>query len=246
VAPLMRTNYAGRDVPTAGGIVAVLGFLAVAVTATTVDRFEFRHVDAVALLVLGFAVLGLLDDVVGNHSARGLRGHVAAVGRGQLTSGLVKLVFGLALAWLVYSGFEDWWDHALSAVVIAGAANVANLLDLAPGRAVKVAAVALVLFVVLSDHVAWNDAHYWFVFAAVALLPFEFGEFLMLGDTGANPLGAVIGLAAVRSTNGSTVGLAIAAGVVLAVNVAGEVVSFSSVIDRVPPLRVLDRMGRRR
>jgi UDP-N-acetylmuramyl pentapeptide phosphotransferase/UDP-N-acetylglucosamine-1-phosphate transferase len=187
----------------------------------------------------------LLDDIVGDHSARGLRGHVSAARRGQLTSGLLKLIFGLAVAWLVYSGFEDWWDHALSAIVIAGAANVANLLDLAPGRAVKVALLTFGAFLLGSDYVALGHARYWFVFAAAALLPFELRESLMLGDTGANPLGAVVGLAAVSATNGSTHALAITAGVVVAINIAGELVSFSSVIDRVTPLRALDRLGRR-
>ncbi len=79
--------------------------------------------------------------------------------------------------------------------------------------------------------------------AAAGLLPDDLHERLMLGDTGANVVGAVLGLAAVL-----TVGRGRAqcdpgrAGVA---ELASEAVSFSRVIDLVPPLRYLDRLGRR-
>ena len=63
----------------------------------------------------------------------------------------------------------------------------------------------------------------------------------MLGDTGANVIGAVLGLAVVLGSRESirlTVML-----VLLALNVAAELVSFSRVIDAVPPLRWFDRLG---
>jgi hypothetical protein len=78
---------------------------------------------------------------------------------------------------------------------------------------------------------------------AVGLLGDDLRERLMLGDTGANVLGAALGLAAVLelSTGPRYVVLA----VLVALNVAAEVVSLSSVIDHTPPLRILDRLGRR-
>jgi UDP-N-acetylmuramyl pentapeptide phosphotransferase/UDP-N-acetylglucosamine-1-phosphate transferase len=66
----------------------------------------------------------------------------------------------------------------------------------------------------------------------------------MLGDAGANPLGAVMGLAVVLAAAPGVRDVVLVALVTL--NVAGEVVSFSRVIELVPPLRVLDRAGRRR
>ena len=64
----------------------------------------------------------------------------------------------------------------------------------------------------------------------------------MLGDTGANVLGAVVGLAIVLGTGPGARTVALLA--VVALNVAGELVSFSRLIDAVPPLRALDRAGR--
>jgi UDP-GlcNAc:undecaprenyl-phosphate GlcNAc-1-phosphate transferase len=78
--------------------------------------------------------------------------------------------------------------------------------------------------------------------AAVGLLPDDLGERLMLGDAGANALGAVLGVGAVLTLGPwSRVVLAV---VLAALNLAAEMVSFSRVIDRVGPLRLLDRLGR--
>ena len=63
----------------------------------------------------------------------------------------------------------------------------------------------------------------------------------MLGDTGANVIGAALGLGVVLGTEEST-RIAVML-LLLLLNVAAELVSFSDVIDRVPPLRWFDRLG---
>ncbi|MEO9223782.1 MAG: hypothetical protein ABI276_02175, partial [Acidimicrobiales bacterium] len=75
------------------------------------------------------------------------------------------------------------------------------------------------------------------------LLLFDLREELMLGDAGANALGAVLGLGLVLSS-GFTTRLVVLA-VVAALNVASEWVSYSNVIDRIGLLRAADRAGRR-
>ena len=245
VAPLQRTNYRGATIPTAGGIVAVFAF--VMVSSLYVLAHDRRLPAAELIAVTGFAAVGFFDDVVGSHSARGLRGHVTAGLRGQLTSGATKLLVGLALAAAIAPVYADGWRRTLVVLVIAGAANVANLLDLAPARATKVAGVALAgLALAAGARQAIEGAPAWFYGATLGLVPAELRERLMLGDAGANALGAIVGIAAVRACGGSTATLVIAAVVVLAINVAGEFVSFSRVIDGTPPLRAFDRLGRKR
>jgi UDP-N-acetylmuramyl pentapeptide phosphotransferase/UDP-N-acetylglucosamine-1-phosphate transferase len=67
---------------------------------------------------------------------------------------------------------------------------------------------------------------------------------MMLGDTGANPLGAAMGLAVVLAGAPTTRLWALIAVVLL--NIASEFASFSKVIAVVPPFRALDGVGRLR
>ena len=63
----------------------------------------------------------------------------------------------------------------------------------------------------------------------------------MLGDAGSNVIGAALGYATVRGISDRWLWLILA--VVALANVASELVSFSRVIDAVPPLRWFDRLG---
>jgi hypothetical protein len=78
--------------------------------------------------------------------------------------------------------------------------------------------------------------------AAAALLLGDLRERFMLGDTGANALGAALGVGAVLVVSPG-VRTAIAA-ILLGLTLLSEVTSFSRIIERVPPLRAFDRIGR--
>ena len=89
---------------------------------------------------LGF---GVLDDLAGSGKRRGLKGHLGALAHGEVTTGSVKLA-GLAATGLagglLLGGRRS--DVLINAALIAGGANLLNLFDLRPGRAVKVAALS--------------------------------------------------------------------------------------------------------
>ena len=130
------------------------------------------------------------------------------------------------------------------AALVALAANLGNLLDRAPGRTIKFGLIAYVPIALVAGTGPVGLALASVVGATVGLLPADLGERLMLGDTGANLFGAVLGLAIVLETS-----RAVRTGVLIALvvlNLASERVSFSAVIDRTPGLRQLDRLGRRR
>ena len=79
--------------------------------------------------------------------------------------------------------------------------------------------------------------------ATLAVLPADLGERVMLGDAGANPLGALLGLR-LASVSGRGRRTALLAGVV-ALNLASARVSVTTVNEAPPGLRELDRLGRR-
>jgi UDP-N-acetylmuramyl pentapeptide phosphotransferase/UDP-N-acetylglucosamine-1-phosphate transferase len=208
--------------------------------------------------VLGAGAFGVYDDLCGSADRRGIRGHVTALmQQGVVTTGLVKTggigAVGVLGGALVRRG-GPVTDKALAAVLIAGAANAANLLDLRPGRAIKGAAFAAVPGVLRraafdgpSAGAAAGPANtlaFAGLGAAAALLPEDLGERAMLGDAGANALGALLGTAAATGARG-TAGLAWRAAAMTAVTLASEKVSFTRVIAGCAPLNALDLWGRR-
>jgi hypothetical protein len=122
---------------------------------------------------------------------------------------------------------------------VAGAANLVNLLDLRPGRAGKAAVLTAAATVAgpAGGLVAGPLG------ASLAVLPDDLGERVMLGDAGANAVGALLGLRLAR-VPGRAARASLLAGIV-ALTLASEKVSFTRVIEATPGLRELDRLGRR-
>ena len=130
-------------------------------------------------------------------------------------------------------------DGVLTTGLVAGTANLLNLLDLRPGRAAKAGALAAAA--TLGGPAGGLVAGP--LGATLAVLPADLGERVMLGDAGANPLGALLGLR-LAAVDGRGARAALLAAVV-ALNLASERVSFTEVIEASPGLRELDRLGRR-
>jgi UDP-N-acetylmuramyl pentapeptide phosphotransferase/UDP-N-acetylglucosamine-1-phosphate transferase len=216
-----------------GATVSLLSGPALALAATAAARLP---VGAATAAGLGAGLVGAYDDAVGGRDdAKGFRGHLTALRQRRLTAGLVKIAGIGAVGLVAAAGLRPRrpLDVLLGGAVVAGSANLVNLLDLRPGRALKVGAV-------LSVAVGQPGVGA----ACAALLPGDLGERTMLGDAGANALGAVLGVALAErlpSRRGRAGALAVLAGL----TAASEVVSFSAVIDATPPLRRLDRLGRR-
>jgi glucosyl-3-phosphoglycerate synthase len=166
------------------------------------------------------AALGLADDLWSGPE-RGFRAHV----RSGRTTGTLKLVGIPAYAFLR--------TRSLSAAALVGlAANALNQLDTRPGRALKaffLAAAALRL----RSRAAWGG---------VLLAPYDLREMTMLGDAGANALGAVLGFGSVAKFG--VRGRRLAIGALAGLTLLGERRSLGRLIERTPILRELDSMGR--
>src|SRR5699024_7187252 len=317
---VVRTNHAGGEVSLVEGPAVTAGLLAGGLL------IEDPRQRAATLLVTGTAgALGAVDDFCESGSSKGLRGHLSALARGEITTGAIKIIgipaasiaaaillrtgtrrtglFGLArpdeaascwgpgsceglrgypsalargesttgaikiigppaaplaAASLLRPGTRrtglfglarpdeaaSWAGRACDIVVtggvIAGSANLFNLLDLRPGRSLKAGLTTLAL----TDHVravSWAPSAA-IAGAAAAAAPDDLAGATMLGDTGANAVGAAIGtiLAETADPARRRVILAVLAGLTL----ASEKVSFTSVIESTPGLREIDSFGR--
>jgi UDP-N-acetylmuramyl pentapeptide phosphotransferase/UDP-N-acetylglucosamine-1-phosphate transferase len=234
-----RTNHAGESVSLLEGPAFAAGATAALAVAPGIPAGLRR---AAMLATAAAGALGAYDDLAGSGDRRGLRGHVTALAHGEVTTGAVKLV-GLGLTGLAAARLAGHRgiDVPISGAVVAGAANLVNLLDLRPGRALKLGvAHAVPAILPTSGATVLAPA----VGAAAALLPDDLGERTMLGDTGANALGAVLGVG-ILGAYGRAGRLAHLAAIT-ALTLLSERVSFTKVIESTPVLDALDRWGRRR
>lgn len=262
---LERVNFRGRTVSLRGGVGVAAGAVAAsAQLGRALGAGAGTRPAAAAVAATGAAgAAGLIDDLdAGAHDgqtpAKGLKGHLSALARGRVTTGAVKiavigsgaLVAGVLLARHRAAAAPlrrpaaTALDAVVSAVTIASWADVHNLLDLRPGRALKAA--ALLTAPLLADRrraaAASRALAAGCLGAAAAALPGDLMEETMLGDTGANALGALAGTALAAHPARPVRVAAAAAGTGLVL--ASERVSFTRVIARTPALAALDAVGR--
>jgi hypothetical protein len=168
------------------------------------------------------ALLGLADDLLGGPE-RGFRAHL----RAGVTTGTLKLV-GIPLYALLRTGSPS------AAVLVGLAANLLNQLDTRPGRALKAYTLGTL---------ALGGGSRRSLGLAVLLAPYDLREMTMLGDAGANALGAMLGWRSVERYAGwRRLG---AIGALAALTALGERRSLGALIESTPGLRRLDAWGRR-
>lgn len=231
-----RTNHAGAPVTLLAGPAVVAG---VAVGTLGTDTLPLPRRMALASLLGGVGAVGAYDDLHGSNVTKGLRGHLRALAAGDITSGSVKIAAvsaaGLGCAALVS---RDRSMLLLDGALVAGTANLVNLLDLRPGRALK--AVLVPCAAAFGSSGGWLAAPV--LGAAGGALPADLAGHAMLGDCGANTLGAALGCTLVAAAPARARGAALAA--VIGLTLASERVSFTAVIERSALLSRIDAWGR--
>lgn len=261
-ARAVKPNYAGRSIPVAGGLAFVLAALAaetvqlLLLQLTPGGRFALPSLLACALTLMGFTLLGFLDDLLGSRETGGFGGHFRLLLReGRLTSGTLKAFGGgMVAAWpaLVTAFAADrlaWQrpglslgEAAVNLLLIALTANAVNLLDLRPGRAEKgFLLLWAIAWALRPSHPVWVWVAPLVGAAAFFALHDLRGE-VMMGDTGSNPLGALVGVGVAWSWPlWPKLGWLVA---LMAFHIYTERVSLTATIERVAVLRWLDRLGR--
>ena len=276
-----RTNFHGVTVSLRGGVAMAGAAVASAAVASALSDQPRAALGGV-VASLGGGLAGYIDDVDqgahdGGKVAKGLKGHLGALAHGQVTTGVIKIAgigaSALAASALVGSKATSMGgkvaDLALNTVLIAGTANLANLLDLRPGRALKATVLVATPLSYFSCAAAKAPASgasgaasatpaapasasgasaqrllaSGLNAAAITALVEDLQETTMLGDTGANAAGALLGTS-LAANDSWKLRLGTALGVVGLI-LASEKVSFSKVIAANPALNWLDQLWRR-
>jgi UDP-N-acetylmuramyl pentapeptide phosphotransferase/UDP-N-acetylglucosamine-1-phosphate transferase len=259
---LERVNHKGDTVTLAEGPGITVGATAGAVVGANSPAYAA----AAAAAGLTAGAVGLYDDIADakGEKAKGFKGHVGALLKGRMSAGLVKVV-GISTAGIGAAALIDltngeltderrpWvrrlWNVGVGGGVIAGAANVVNLFDLRPGRALKVVTFASAFLsrppgAKSRRHTAAGGANTALAVSAAAgaAMSEDLDGKTMLGDGGANALGALLGLSYIARTG--MIGRHVALAGLAALIAASERVSFTKVIAETPVLRQLDELGR--
>ncbi len=256
-AGITRENYKGEKIPTSLGVVLVLNTLLIISLLFVIYLYlypayyypyiytgDIFFIFFFFLPIIGF--LGLLDDFVGVKDKKGFRGHFKAFFKIKITSGFIKAFFGFLISVIVciFIFFEgdktNLVEMFISAIIVSLSTNFFNLLDLRPGRAIKMfCAVIFCLLKIQPAGILGVSA-----ILGGTLLVYSFYDLrgkAMMGDVGSNVLGFVIGVLVV--INFSFFPKIFILGGLILFHIWGEFYSLSEVIEKNKVLRFLDKLG---
>jgi UDP-GlcNAc:undecaprenyl-phosphate GlcNAc-1-phosphate transferase len=238
---LTRQNYAGNQVLSSGGLLLLIPCLLASIPSFMLNPSPVMPLYVTMMPTLTFC--GMLDDLLGDSSSRGLAEHFGTFLKGNFSTGIMKALtgsmIGLLLAWLRYSGP---FLMILDTLVFALAVNFINLLDLRPGRAIKGFGFMIILMTVLRG---FSEIQY--ILPVLTALVFyargEMREIYMLGDTGANLIGGILGFYVILTLTPVMKGMLFV--LFLSLHIFAEFHSLSKKIEGIPILRKIDMLGRK-
>jgi len=240
---LERPNFKGKVIPTGFGFLLVLAGVPICAGIALAEGGTSLTGLSLLCAVLGFGVLGLLDDIYGTREVGGFRGHLGLLRQGKISTGLIKAVGGGALGLglgAMAAGFKPV-ASVTNGLVISLAANTLNLLDLRPGRAVSCYWAGVLALALIPE---WRWALWLILIPILApvvwLTVMDRSAKVMLGDAGSNVLGALLGLAAAYLVG--LPGKAVLILFMVAVHLYAEKYSISELIEGNRLLRSVDRL----
>lgn len=241
---LIRKNYRGEMIPVGMGIAFIPALM---VNSAILTYFNIEHDRLLLIFVLLFAVMamafaGIMDDAIGNRDVTGLKGHFLSMFNGRLTTGGFKAVLGGFIGIVVSAAVADnILGVVVGTLVVALATNFMNLLDLRPGRAIKVYLIISILVLIFAGD--FNRQLYMLLLpGVVSYFIFDLKALSMMGDAGSNVLGVFIGVMIVISFS-IQVQLVCLVGLI-AIHVLTEKYSLTKLIEQNSVLNFIDKLGR--
>lgn len=241
---VVRPNYKGDMIPVSMGIVflpmVVINSAILAFSTTNYQDLLYLFMYIFGMISMFFA--GILDDIVGNRDVSGLKGHFKSLLKGSLTTGGFKALFGGFIGIVISLGVsKNIGDLVINTLIIALSTNLMNLLDLRPGRAIKMyLIIMIVLFLTSTGFV--ETLPLLIVPSVLAYFGYDLKAKAMMGDTGSNVLGISIGIIFVLgySLNVRLLWLVF----LIFIHVLTEKYSLTKIIEKNKILNFIDKLGR--
>lgn len=237
---MIRENYNQQKIPLGMGIVIFLSTIVAAffvLFTTQQPMFFFMFLFGTASV----AFAGIIDDILGDHSVKGVRGHLSQLAGGVLTTGGLKaIVGGLVSLLLAFWISNTWMERMIHVLLLVISINMINLFDVRPGRADKVFLINMaILWVLISA-----PSRFISLLTVGAVLGICGGDLkgrFMMGDVGSNLLGFTLGFTLVTSNQMALkISFLILYGII---HIIAERVSLSKIIENHKWLKKLDTIG---
>jgi UDP-N-acetylmuramyl pentapeptide phosphotransferase/UDP-N-acetylglucosamine-1-phosphate transferase len=188
------SNYQGKRVATAGGVILWLALLPVYPLYYFYPGVELSTLRVMFFYVTGITFLGLLDDFRGDKKCKGFRGHCKALWEKRVvTTGLVKAAGGFLLgaSAMALAGGGGCIEWVARGIFLSLFSNFFNLLDTRPARAAGIFIFFSLVSMLIFRELLFILFPLWS--ALYVYLLQEFARRIMLGDTGAYLLGGALG-----------------------------------------------------
>ena len=241
---MIRPNYRGEQIPVSMGIcfIPALVINSIILLYCNVDNERLLKIYMLLFGIMSMCFAGIIDDSIGNRDVTGLKGHFKALIHGKLTTGGFKALLGGFVGLLICVSFDRTIPGIIvGTLVIALSTNLMNLLDLRPGRAIKVYLfISLILFIFGS--IFEREMMALILPAVLAYFYYDLKAKAMMGDAGSNVLGISIGIFIVTSysLNVQIFWLIL----LIVIHVVAEKFSITKLIEKNYILNFIDKLGR--
>ena len=241
---VVRPNYKKDMIPVSMGIVFLPMIIINGIILAYFTK-EFENLLYIFTFIFGMISMffaGVLDDIIGNRDVSGLKGHFKSLFKGNLTTGGFKAVFGGLIGILISIVVsKNILDIIINTLIIALSTNLMNLLDLRPGRAIKVYLVIIIsIFITLTGYI--KVLPLLILPNVIAYFNYDLKAKAMMGDTGSNVLGISIGILMVLgySFNVRVSWLVF----LILIHLLTEKYSLTKIIENNKILNFIDKLGR--
>lgn len=242
---MKRENFRGDMIPVGMGI-CFLPALVINSIILLYCNVELSRLMKVYILLFGMISMcfaGVIDDALGNRGVTGLKGHFKALCKGHLTTGAFKAIMGLMVGFLIsVTVTEDLARIAVGTLVIALSTNFMNLLDLRPGRTLKM--FLFIGFLMFCTCSAFERQLMTLVLpAALIYFKLDVKAKSMMGDAGSNLLGISIGIFFVLFYSLKVQIIWLVA--MILIHLIAEKFSITKIIEKSKILNGIDKLGRK-